>query len=117
MGFETNFIHYYWKDSEIAKRPYKQGAYKKAEITSLKSNYPKVSAVVLAGRLKRSLASVQKQLRKMGLKRRKSQVWTTEQIRTLRRMYKTAVLWEIANRLDKTTSEIRRKAKQLKLKK
>jgi tRNA nucleotidyltransferase (CCA-adding enzyme) len=117
LGFETNFINYYWMDSEIAKRPYKQGAYKKAEIAVLKSNYPEMSAVVLAGRLKRSLASVQKQLREMGLKRRKDHVWTTGQIRTLRRMYKTAVLWEIANRLDKTTSEIRRKAKQLKLKK
>lgn len=104
-------------DSEIAKRPYRQGAYKKAEITILKSNYPEVSAVALAGRLKRSLASVQKQLREMGLRRRQEQVWSSEQIRTLRRMYKTAVLWEIANRLDKTTSEIRRKAKQLKLKK
>lgn len=117
LGFETNFINYYWKDIEIAKRPYRQGAYKKAEIALLKSNYPEVSVVVLAGRLKRSLASVQKQLRKMGLRRRKEQVWTTEQIRTLRRMHKTAVLWEIANRLDKTTSEIRRKAKQIKLKK
>jgi tRNA nucleotidyltransferase (CCA-adding enzyme) len=117
LRFETNFINYYWMDSEIAKRPYKQGPYKKAEITLLKSNYPEVSAVVLAGRLKRSLASVQKQLREMGLRKRKSQVWTTEQTRTLRRMYKTAVLWEIANRIDKTTFEVRRKAKQLKLKK
>jgi tRNA nucleotidyltransferase (CCA-adding enzyme) len=117
LGFETNFINYYWKDIEIAKRPYKQGPYKKAEIAVLKSNYPEVSAVVLAGRLKRSLASMQKQLREMGLGRRKDQVWKTEQIRTLRRMYKTAALWEIANQLNKTTSEIRRKAKQLKLKK
>jgi tRNA nucleotidyltransferase (CCA-adding enzyme) len=116
-GLKPILLTNYWKEIEIAKRPYKQGAYKQAEIASLKSNYPEVSAVVLAGRLKRSLASVQKQLREMGLKRRKSQVWTTEQVRTLRRMYKTAVLWEIANRLDKTTSEIRRKAKQLKLKK
>jgi hypothetical protein len=117
LRFETNFINYYWQDIEIAKRPYKQGPYKKAEIAFLKSNYPAVSAVVLAGRLKRSLGSVREQLRKMGLRKIKRQVWTAEQIRTLRRMYKTAVLWEIANQLDKNTYEIRRKAKQLKLKK
>jgi tRNA nucleotidyltransferase (CCA-adding enzyme) len=117
LRFKTNIINFYWKDIKIAKRPYKQGPYKKGEISLLKSNYPTVSAAVLAGRLKRSLASVNKQLREMGLRRRKSQVWTTEQIRTLRRMYKTAALWEIANRIDKTTFEIRRKAKQLKLKK
>jgi len=117
LRFVTNFINYYWKDTEIAKRPYKQGPYIRAEIALLKSNYPAVSAVVLAGRLKRSLSSVRKQLREMGLRKIKRQVWTAEQIRTLRRMYKTAVLWEIANQLNKTTSEIRRKAKQLKLRK
>jgi tRNA nucleotidyltransferase (CCA-adding enzyme) len=117
LRFETNFINYYWQDIEIAKRPYKQGLYKKAEVAILKSNYPAVSAVVLAGRLKRSLSSVRKQLHEMGLRKVKRQVWTAEQIRTLRRMYKTAVLWEIANQLDKNTFEIRRKAKQLKLKK
>jgi hypothetical protein len=117
LRFETNFINYYWQDTEIAKRPYKQGPYKKAEVAFLKSNYPAVSAVVLAGRLKRSLGSVRKQLREMGLRKIKRQVWTAEQIRTLRRMYKTAVLWEIANQLDKATFEIRRKVRQLKLKK
>jgi hypothetical protein len=117
LGFETDFINYYWKDSEIAKRPYKQGPYKRAEIAILKGNYPAISAVVLASQLKRSVTSVQKQVHKMGLKRRKDKVWTTGQIRMLRRMYKTAALWKIASQLDRTKSETRRKAKQLKLKK
>jgi hypothetical protein len=106
-----------WEGINIAKRPYKQGLYSKQEIAILKKGYPAVSAVTLAAKVKRSLVSVQRQLRKMGIGRRKSSGWTHAQLKLLRRMYRDAAIWQIANRLDKTPSEIKRKAADLHLKK
>jgi hypothetical protein len=83
----------------------------------LKKGYPAKSAVVLAGKLKRSLVSVQKQLREMRIGRRKESGWTTAQLGYLRRNYKETATWEIANRLNKTPSVVKHKAAELKLKK
>ena len=99
------------------KRPYKQGPYTKGEVALLKKGYPATSAVELAGRMKRSLVSVQKQLREMGIGRRKDTNWTPQQSRVLRRMFGTEAMWEIANRLGKTPSQVKRKAATLRLRK
>ena len=68
---ENHIGIFYWQGTKIAKRPYIQGPYSKAEIALLKKGYPATSAVVLAGKLKRTLVSVQKQLREMRIGRRK----------------------------------------------
>jgi hypothetical protein len=47
----------------------------------LKKSYPAASAVVLAAKLKRSLVSVQKQLREMGIGKRKKSGWTPKELR------------------------------------
>ena len=73
--------------------------------------------MVLAGKLKRSLVSVQKQLREMHIGRRKESGWTAGQLGFLRRNYKETATWEIANRLNKTPSDVKHKAAELKLKK
>lgn len=99
------------------KRPYKQGTYTKQEVALLKKEYPAKSAVVLAVKLKRSLISVQRQLRRLHIHRRKKSSWTPRQLKLLRRIYKATATWEIANQLDKTPSEIKRKAAELHLKK
>jgi hypothetical protein len=72
---------------------------------------------LLAGKLKRSLISVQRQLRELGICRRKDNNWTPDQAKLLRAQYATAAVWEIANATDKTPSEVKRKAKSLGLKK
>jgi len=107
----------YWQGVKIAKRLYKQGLYSKQEIAVLKKEYPAVSAVTLAAKMKRSLVSVQRQLRKMGIGRRKNSGWTPAQLKLLRKIYKDTAIWQIANRLDKTPSEIKRKAADLHLRK
>jgi hypothetical protein len=83
----------------------------------LKKEYPATSAVILAASLKRSLVSVQRQLRKMGIGKRNHSAWAPDDLRILRGHFKTAAIWEIANRLDKTPSEVKRKASELGLKK
>ena len=72
---------------------------------------------MLAASLKRSLISVQKQLRKLGIGRRKTSEWTAAQIKWLRANYRETATWEIANRMNKSPSEIKRKARELGLKK
>jgi hypothetical protein len=114
---ENHIGNFYWQGTKIAKRPYIQGPYSKAEIALLKKGYPAASAVVLAGKLKRSLVSVQKQLREMHIGRRKESGWTAVQLRYLRRNFKETATWEIANRLNKTPSVVKHKAAELKLKK
>jgi hypothetical protein len=114
---ENHIGNFYWQGTKIAKRPYIQGPYSKAEIAFLKKGYPATSAVVLAGKLKRSLVSVQKQLREMHIGRRKESGWTVAQLGFLRRNYKETATWEIANRLNKTPSVVKHKAAELKLKK
>jgi len=106
-----------WKDNTIAKRPYKQGPYRIQEITILKKEYPAVSAVTLAAKMKRSLISVQKELRQLGISKRRVSSWTPNELRQLCSVYKDTATWEIANMLDKTPSEIKRKAADLGLKK
>jgi hypothetical protein len=83
----------------------------------LKKEYPGTSAVVLAEKLKRSLVSIQKQLREMGVGRRAKSEWTAAQVQYLRKNFKEAAAWEIANELNKTPSVVKRKAAELKLKK
>ncbi len=107
----------YWQGITIAKRPYKQGPYTREEIAVLKRNYPATSAVVLAVQLKRSLVSVQRELRRLGIGRRKKSVWTSNQLAMLRRKFRQTATWELANRLNKTPSEVKRKAADLGLKK
>jgi hypothetical protein len=102
---------------KIAKRPYIQGPYSKAEMSLLKKEYPAASAVVLADKLNRSLVSTQKQLRKMGVGRREPSGWTTAQLSYLRKNYRETATWEIANKLNKTPSVVKHKATELKLKK
>jgi hypothetical protein len=107
----------YWQGTKIAKRPYKQGPYTKQEIALLAKSYPAKSAVVLAAQLRRSLISVQKQLREMGIGKRKKSDWTPKQLRMLRSAYKETATWEIANRLNKSPSEIKHKAAEMRLRK
>jgi hypothetical protein len=83
----------------------------------LKKNYPAKSAVVLASKLKRSLVSIQKQLREMGIGRRKASDWTAAQLKYLRKNYRETATWEIANKLNTTPSVVKHKAAELKLKK
>ena len=83
----------------------------------MKKEYPATSAVVLAGKMKRSLVSVQKQLREMGIGRRETSNWTAAQLKFLRKNYHETPTWEIANKLSKTPSVIKHKAAELKLKK
>jgi hypothetical protein len=83
----------------------------------LKKDYPATSAVVLAGKLKRSLVSIQAQLRKMGISKREKSDWTAAQINYLRKNFRETPTWEIANKLDKTPSIVKHKASELKLKK
>lgn len=83
----------------------------------MKKQYPATSAVVLAGKLKRSLISVQKQLREMGIGRRDVSDWTPAQLRYLRKNYRETATWELANKLNVTPSVIKHKAAELKLKK
>jgi len=106
-----------WKDTHIAKRPYKQGPYTKQEIAILKSRYPATSGVALAGTLNRSLVSVQRELREMGIGRREKAGWMPGQLKVLRKLFRDSPVWEIANRLGKSPSEIKRKAASLGLKK
>lgn len=113
-----NYIgNLYWQGTKIAKRPYIQGPYSKGEIALLKKQYPATSAVALAGKLKRSLISVQKHLREMGIGRRDVSDWTAAQLRYLRKNYHETATWEIANKLDRTPSVVKHKAAELKLKK
>jgi hypothetical protein len=114
---ESYIGNFYWQGTKIAKRPYIQGPYSKADIALLKKEYPATSAVVLAGKLKRSLVSVQKQLREMHIGRRKESGWTVAQLGYLRRNYKETATWEIANKLNMTPSVVKHKAAELKLKK
>jgi hypothetical protein len=107
----------FWQGTNIAKRPYKQGPYSKQEVALLKKKYPATSAVELAAELKRSLVSVQKQLRELGIGRRKTTDWTPKQLRLLRRIYKDTATWEIANWLDKSPSDVKHRAAELRLKK
>ena len=107
----------FWQGNKIAKRPYKQGPYTKQEIALLKKEYPATSAVVVASKLNRSLISVQRELRQLGIGRRAKSSWTPAQLKLLRSAYKDTATWEIANRLDKTPSEVKHKAAVLKLKK
>jgi len=83
----------------------------------LKKNYPTQSAVALASKLKRSLVSVQKQLREIGIGRREASDWTAAQLQYLRKNYRETATWEIANKLNKTPSIVKHKAAELKLKK
>jgi FixJ family two-component response regulator len=99
------------------KRPYKQGTYTKSEVALLKKEYPAKSAVVLAVKLKRSLVSVQRQLRRLHIHRRRKSSWTPRQLKLLRRIYRDTATWEIANQFNKTPSEVKRKAAELRLKK
>jgi len=73
--------------------------------------------VKLASKLKRSFVSVQRQLRKLGIGKRKETRWTPAQLRILRRLYKTTATWQVANRLGKSPSGVKRKAASLGLKK
>jgi hypothetical protein len=111
------FRNFNRQDTTIAKRPYIQGPYKKQEIDLLRKEYPSTSAVVLAGKLKRSLISVQRELRELGIGRRKEKSWSTDDVRVLRQQFKTRAVWEVANQLGKTPSEIKRKAASIGLKK
>ena len=111
------FTDFNRQDTTIAKRPYIQGPYKKEEIELLRKEYPLTSAVVLAGKLKRSLISVQRELRQLGIGRRKQKIWTLDEVRILRTQFKTRAVWEVANDLGKTPSEIKRKAASIGLKK
>jgi hypothetical protein len=72
---------------------------------------------MLAGILKRSLISIQKQLREMGLGRRDVSDWTAAQLAYLRKNYRETATWEIANKLNMTPSVVKHKAVELKLKK
>jgi hypothetical protein len=83
----------------------------------LKKEYPATSAVVLASKLKRSLVSVQKQLREIGVGRREASDWTAAQVKYLRRNFRETATWEIANKLNVTPSVVKHKAAELKLKK
>ena len=107
----------FWQGNKIAKRQYKQGPYTRNEIALLKKEYPAESAVLMAYKLNRSLISVQRELRRLGIGRRKKSEWSPAQLRLLRSAYKETATWEIANRLGKTPSEVKRKAAALKLKK
>jgi hypothetical protein len=60
---------------------------------------------------------VQRQLREMGIGRRKESNWTPRHLKLLRSIYKDTATWEIANKLDKTPSEVKHKAADLGLKK
>ena len=73
--------------------------------------------MALASKLKRALVSVQRELRQLHIGRRRKISWTPRQVKLLRRSYKETAIWEIANQLDKTPSEIKRKAAELRLKK
>ena len=108
---------FFWQDTKIAKRPYKQGTYTKQEIEVLRSSYPATTAVILASELKRSLISVQRQLRELGIGRRRKNTWSTEQLKLLRSRFKISAVWELANILDKTPSEVKRRAALMGLKK
>ena len=68
-------------------------------------------------KLKRSLISVQRQLREMGIGRRKKNDWTAPQLKVLRKLYLDTATWEIANKLSKTPSEVKHMAAALRLKK
>jgi hypothetical protein len=83
----------------------------------LKKEYPATSAVALAGKLKRSLVSIQKQLRELGVGRREASDWTAAQLQYLRKNFRETATWEIANKLSKTPSVVKHKAAELKLKK
>ncbi len=83
----------------------------------MKNQYPAVSAVMLAGKLNRSLVSVQKQLRSMGIGRRENSSWSATQLKYLRKNFRHTPTWEIANKLDKTPSVVKHKAAELRLKK
>jgi|WetSurMetagenome_2_1015567.scaffolds.fasta_scaffold851997_2 hypothetical protein len=83
----------------------------------MKKGFPKISAVELASRLNRSLVSIQKQLREMGVGRRDRTEWTAAQVSYLRKNFRETPTWEIANKLDKSPSVVKHKAADLKLKK
>jgi hypothetical protein len=53
----------------------------------------------------------------MGIGRREKTGWTPRQLKVLRKLYLDSATWEIANRLSKSPSEIKRKAARLGLKK
>jgi hypothetical protein len=114
---ENHIGNLYWQGTKIAKRPYIQGTYSKAEIALLKRQYPATSAVILAGKLNRSLISVQKQLREIGIGRRDVSSWTPAQLQYLRKNYRETATWELANKLNVTPSVIKHKAAELKLEK
>ena len=83
----------------------------------MKKEYPATSAVALADKLKRSLVSVQKQLREMGIGRRDKTEWTAIQLKYLRKNFRETATWELANKLNKTPSIVKHKAAEMKLKK
>jgi hypothetical protein len=67
--------------------------------------------------LNRSLVSVQRELREMGIGRRQKSDWTPGQLKILRKFFGDSATWEIANRLGKSPSEVKRKSASLRLKK
>jgi len=53
----------------------------------------------------------------MGVGRRRKSDWTPAQIKLMKKLYRETSTWEIANRLDKSPSEVKRMAVSLRLKK
>ena len=95
---------------------YKKGPWSKEEEELVKKLYPTTSNLEIAGKLKRSVCSVERKTSELGLRRRQVD-WSKDEIECLKRDFATTSTWEIANKLDRSLGAVRRKAFEIGLEK
>jgi len=97
-------------------RKYKKGPWAKEEEELVKKLYPAISNLEIAGKLNRSVCSVERKTSELGLRRRQVD-WSNEDIECLKKEFATTSTWEIANKLDRSLGAVRRKAFEIGLEK
>ncbi len=98
-------------------RKYKKGPWSKEEEELVKKLYPTISNLEIAGKLKRSVCSIERKTSELGLRRRRQVDWSNEEIECLKKEFATTSTWEIANKLDRSLGAVRRKAFEIGLEK
>lgn len=94
-----------------------KGKWSYDEVEVLKSNIGKISYQEIADILKRTVDSVQKKVKSLGLSRTiVKKTWSKEEIDLLKELYGVIKVEEISKRLNRTHDSIKTKARQLKLK-
>ena len=92
----------------------------KHEFERLRKLYPNTSTQDLTQQINRPYHAINKMASRIGIKKKvriiKKTQWPEEQIKILQKIYPTTETWRIANQLDRPVSAVRRKAKEMGLK-